>query len=32
MTTATPQPKVHIGNVIQNAVVFNFKKRFDKGK
>ena len=25
MTTATPQPKVHIGNVIRNAVVFNFK-------
>ena len=25
MTTAPPQPKVHIGNVIRNAVVFNFK-------
>ena len=25
MTTATPQPKVDIGNVIRNAVVFNFK-------
>jgi len=25
MTTATPQPKVHIGNVIRNAVVFNLK-------
>jgi hypothetical protein len=25
MTTTTPQPKVHIGNVIRNAVVFNFK-------
>jgi len=25
MTTATPQPKVHIGNVIRNAVAFNFK-------
>ena len=25
MTTATPQPRVHIGNVIRNAVVFNFK-------
>lgn len=25
MTTATPQPKVHIGSVIRNAVVFNFK-------
>ncbi|MBF8284863.1 MAG: hypothetical protein HW378_3778 [Anaerolineales bacterium] len=25
MTTATPKPKVHIGSVIRNAVVFNFK-------
>jgi hypothetical protein len=25
MTTATPQPKVHIGSVIRNAVVFNLK-------
>jgi hypothetical protein len=25
MTTATPPPKIHIGSVIRNAVVFNFK-------
>ena len=31
MTTVAPRPKAHIGNVIRNAVVFDFKPGIDAG-